>query len=79
MKGETWLAIAQRQANYKLALTRICTHWTEERVAACTDMRKLRWLAGLSDRVERHQQRMARHAARSLEALPDPPATESRH
>lgn len=76
MKWETWESLAKRQAWYKQRLLEITREWPEERVDSCNDIGTLRWLAKLSDRVERHQKRMDRHMAKALASLPPQGATK---
>jgi hypothetical protein len=45
-------------------------HWSQERIDACTDLAELQQLVKLTERVERHQERMNRHMDRGLAALP---------
>ena len=70
MKFSTWEAIAKRHVPYRDLLIEKMAEWPEARIVACHDMRTLQSVVKLSERVERHHVRMARHLERALVAIP---------
>jgi hypothetical protein len=74
MSFSTWQAIAQRHLRYRKYLEERLKEWPEDRVNACKDMTVLESIIELTDRVERHQARMDRHAERALAYIEVPDA-----
>jgi len=66
MSLNTWFAIDKRQRWYMNVLGLEMEEWTLDRVEACTNMRELLDVIELCDRMDRHDRRMERHAARWL-------------
>lgn len=73
MKFETWEAIMRRLVWYRGILSLRMADWPEARIDACSDPEELQAVVHLTERVERNEQRMSRHMARGLAALPTPP------
>jgi hypothetical protein len=77
MSFATWEAIATRHLWYKRLLHDRMEEWTQERIEACRDLPTIQRVIQLTERAERHDQRMDRHSKRALELVEGP--SERRH
>lgn len=74
MKWHTWEAIAKRHPWYRNLLAQKMAE--SEASDACRDMDIRRHTVKLAERAERHQERIERHMARGLAAIPTPPRAQ---
>jgi len=77
MSFDTWRAIAARHIRFRDLLVDKMKEWPQERIDACKDLPTLQGVIRLTERVERHQERMDRHSKRALELVEGP--SEQRH
>ena len=72
MSFDTWKAIGDRHLWYKRLLHDRVQEWTRERIESCRDLSTLQGVVRLTERVERHDERMDRHSKRGLELVEGP-------